>query len=228
MKKLILSIFFIASLKAFSQEKDFGVWSSAELGYEVIDDLDVSVSPELRWDQNVTRLRNRQIDFKAKYKLPSDIFFVAAYRVGGIQRNSGWQERKRIQMGGGVKYKMNDFVGTFTTRFQRAVSERTRTRDADLNTNWRNKFAITYKGIKKFDVGVSYEFFHGTQEGEFLDWQDWRFVIEGEYKINKRNYISAGFLVQNEFQIGVDQRDRVLFFGYRHEIKRPSKKDKQK
>ena len=56
-----------------------------------------------------------------------------------------------------------------------------------------------------------------------LDWIDWRWVLEGEYKLGGGHYVSIGYLVQNEFRTGPDNRDRVLLFGYKYVLK---KKDK--
>jgi hypothetical protein len=92
----------------------------------------------------------------------------------------------------------------------------TRSRDADFNSNFRNKLSIAYSGIRKFTPGISYELFHGLSDGDFLEWQDWRFVIDGEYKINKRNFIGIGYLIQQELRPGIDQRDRVVLLSYKY------------
>jgi hypothetical protein len=209
-------VFFVEYLCA--QEVDNGLWLSPSVEYRGIKKLELTVAPELRWDEDISRLRTRQVDLKARYDFKKGYFAGLSLRIGAIQRNSGWQPRQRIQLNGGKRWKPGDFRIGYTTKVQFTFSGQTRTRDADLNSNFRNKLAVSYAGIKKFTPGISYELFHGLSGRDFLELQDWRFVIEGEFKINKRNYVGLGYLLQQEIQRGIDQRDRVILISYKHII----------
>jgi hypothetical protein len=213
---LFIFLFFFESVHA--QEVDRGLWLSPSLEYRGLKKVDLEIAPELRWDQDVTRLRTRQIDLKGRYNFKKGYFAGLSFRIGAIQRNSGWQPRQRIQFNGGKRWKPGDFRIGYTTKVQFTFSGQTRTRDADLNSNFRNKLAVSYAGIKKFTPGISYELFHGLSDGDFLELQDWRFVIEGEYKINKRNSVGLGYLLQQEIVTGIDQRDKVIVISYQHII----------
>lgn len=209
---------FLIHTIANAQEIDRGLWLNPSLVYKGLKKVDLELSPELRWDQDVTRLRTRQVDLKARYDLKKGYFAGLSLRLGAIQRNSGWQPRQRIQLNGGKKWKPGDFRIGYTTKIQFTFSGQTRTRDADLNSNFRNKLSLNYAGIKKFTPGISYELFHGLSDGAFLELQDWRFILEGEYKINKRNSIGLGYLLQQEIRTGIDQRDKVILLSYQHII----------
>lgn len=198
-----------------AQETDFGLWLNPAIEYKGLKKVDLELSPELRWDQDISRLRSRQVDLKGKYNFKKGYFLGVSFRLGAIQRNSGWQSRQRIQLNGGKKWKPGDFRIGYTTKVQFTFSGKTRTRDADLNSNFRNKLSIGYSGIKKFTPEVSYELFHGLSNGEFLELSDWRFILEGDYKINKQHFIGLGYLVQQEIQRGIDQRDNVLLIKYK-------------
>jgi hypothetical protein len=205
-----------------AQEQDFGSWINASVEYEAWKDLELSLSPELRWDENVTRLRNVQSDFGVQYKLKKDYNTGVVVRVGHVQRDSGWQGRRRIQFFVGKKWKIvKDLDVSFKTRVQFSASQQTSTRDADLNSNWRNKISVSYDGIKKTTFTAGYEFFHGIQRSEFLEWQDWRLSLDVERKINKRNFVSLGWIVQTEFTTPRVRRDNILVLSYKFVV--PSK-----
>lgn len=122
----------------------------------------------------------------------------------------------------GVNYqrKWNDFIFSVTSRVQRGKTEETLIREADLNNNWRNKIEAKYKGLKKIDIALYFELFHSLLRVNRFELTDYRWVLEGEYKINKSNYISLGYLIQNEFRTGPDGRDRVLVFAYKHVLRK--------
>lgn len=206
----------------WSQEQDFGSWVNASVEYEAWKGVDLSFTPELRFDENLSRLRNMQADVGAQYKINKTYNTGAVLRVGQVQRDSGWQGRQRIQLFVGGKWKiMKDLDFSYKSRVQFAFDQQSRTRDADLNSNIRNKFGISFDGIKKTKLSASYEFFHGIQRGEFLEWQDWRLAFEVERKLNKRNFISVGWIVQTEFTTPRVRRDNILVLSYKFVV--PSK-----
>jgi hypothetical protein len=219
---LIALLFVLMSQQTRAQEQDFGTWMNASVEYEAWKDLELSLGPELRWDENVTRLRNVQSDFGVQYKLKNDYSTGVVVRIGQVQRDSGWQGRRRIQFFVGKKWKIvKDLDVSFKTRVQFSSSQQTSTRDGDLNSNWRNKISVSYDGIKKTKFTAGYEFFHGIQRAEFLEWQDWRLSLDVERKINKRNFVSLGWIVQTEFTIPRVRRDNILVLSYKFVV--PSK-----
>ncbi|MFY7707346.1 MAG: DUF2490 domain-containing protein [Flavobacteriales bacterium] len=223
MRHFITALLCFSILSVFSQNKDFGIWTSGNFTYKPSKKLDFSVLPEFRWDQNVTRFRTRLIDFRGRYDITDEWTGILVYRFAGTQRNSGWQPRRRFQLGISYKFKYDEFTFSITSRVQRGRRLETATRDADLNNSWRNKLEATYKGLKKLGLSISYEFFHSLMEVNRLDWTDWRWVLEGEYKLGGGHYVSMGYLVQNEFRTGPDNRDRILLFGYKYVLKKKNK-----
>lgn len=186
--------------------------------YKASKKIDLSLGPQLRWDQDVSRLRNRILDLDADYDLPDGYKVGVSYRIAGVQRNSGWQQRQRIQLGGSKTWKEGDFRFAYQSRIQFSFDKANERRDPDQNSNFRNKLKAEYKGVDDFTFGTTFEFFHGLKTGEFLIWQDWRLVFFGEYKVNKDFDIKLGYLVQNQFQPGIDNRDRVLVFGFSYSL----------
>ena len=214
MKALFMGLALLLSVTVGGQVRDFGMWMSASGNAEIVDDLSLSVTPELRWDQQVTRLRNRFVDLKLKYKLKGDFFVVGAFRFGGVQRNSGWQPRRRIQFGAGYKWKMNDFTLTYISRFQFSFDVATVNRDADQNSNWRNKIDVNYRGVKKTPIGYSLEFFHGLNSADLLEFQDWRMIWSVGRKLTKQHTVELGYLLQKDRTTFPDEIDNIILLSY--------------
>ena len=84
----------------------------------------------------------------------------------------------------------------------------------------RNKFGVKYEGVKKYTFSTSYEFFNSVALVNRLEWQNWRWTIEAERKLNKRNFISLGYLIQKDLKSSVPASDFVVLVGYKHIFKK--------
>lgn len=83
MKPILIVVLLFSTLLGYSQEKDFGIWTSGTFQYKYSKKLDFAVTPELRWDRNVTRWRTRLIDFKTKYEFSEGWSAIGVVRIGG-------------------------------------------------------------------------------------------------------------------------------------------------
>lgn len=217
---VVITLIFIllVNLNADAQNKDFGVWTGGTFKFKASKKIDLSLSPELRWDQNVSRLRNRILDFGVDYDLPDGFEVGATYRISGVQRNSGWQQRQRLQLGGAKTWKLEDFRIAYKSKVQFSFDKATIKREADQNSNFRNKLEVEYKGLKKIDLGSSIELFHGLRSDEFLEYQAWRWVLSAQYKVSKDVDLKLSYLVDNELNIGVDDRARIIALGFSYDL----------
>jgi hypothetical protein len=166
----------------------------------------------------VSRWRNRILDLGLEYDLPNGYKVGVTYRISGVQRNSGWQQRQRLQLGGAKTWKANDWRLTWQPRVQFAFDKANERRDADQNSNLRNKFRAEYKGLNDIDVGTSYEFFHGLNAGEVLEWQNWRWTLYAQYKVSKDLNVSLSYIVDHTFRRAIDHRDRILAIGFGYDL----------
>lgn len=221
LRNLFLYILFLIPFLGLSQEKDAGLWSGIGLSYEVNKKLEVSVSPELRLEENLSRISSAFCDFGAEYKLGSGFSASATYRIGGRNRIDFYQTRQRLQLGLGYKWKFENFSISYALKYQASIQGAlSGESDADFVTIIRNKVGVKYDGFKKYSLSSSFEFFNSASEENRLEWQNWRSTTEVERKINKRNFVSLGYLIQKDLISSVPSMDFVVLVGYKHIFKK--------
>lgn len=203
-----------------AQEKDLGLWSGATFEYEVNDRLDLKLSPEIRFEENISRLGNAFGELSGSYKLTERISASATYRFGQRNKLDYFQLRQRLQFELGYKYKLENWTLGYAVRYQKTLQGNFSDSDPDFETVLRNKFSIKYTKIKKTDISAGWEFFHDGETEGGLAWQNWRATIEVERKLNKRNYFSLGYLIQKDLVSSVPSLDYVILVGYTHIIKK--------
>lgn len=218
----------LVAQQACAQYRDAGAWTEGTLGVEYGKKWEFAAVPEMRFDENWSRLSRAFVDLGAQYKLNK--FWSAGVVVrSGMAENDGFYEwRNRVQLGLGLRYKMGDWTLHYSPRWQMALTSISGF-DADISTNLRNKFQIKYGGFKDWDVATGYEFFHSTSAFQFGTWQNWRWTTQVAYELNKRRSISAGYLVQKRLTGSPQQIDYVVLVGYKYvwNIKKHDKEKKE-
>lgn len=230
---MFVRLFFFLFLAAinvhlYAQDNDFGWWMNAELDYSYNKDLSFSIAPELRFNENATQLRTYFTDFGVQYDVQKNFFIAGTLRWGAVLRRGNYLSRRRIQLGAGHKWKGDNWTATFLSRVQLGFTGIRSEGEVDLNSNWRNRFSFKYTGLKKLDLLTSYEFFHGIDAMEFLQWQNWRWQLKGEYKVKKQHFVTLGLLMQRDMDGRTPENHFVLLTGYRYELKRAKKTDEKK
>jgi hypothetical protein len=218
----LLSILFIFVYSFLSaQEKDAGLWTGLGFSYDVNKKIEVAVSPEFRFEENVSRIGSVFCDVGVDYKLGNGFFATATYRIGARNRIDYFQTRQRLQLGFGYKWKTEVLTVSYAFRYQASIQGGlSGDSDADFITIIRNKFGVKYEGVKKYTFSTSYEFFNSVALVNRLEWQNWRWTIEAERKLNKRNFISLGYLIQKDLESSVPATDFIVLVGYKHIFKK--------
>lgn len=217
LRSIIVFCLTVLTIAGYGQYKDAGMWASGQLEYAFNKKTEFSFSPEIRLNENYTRWRNIFSDVSVSYKLQKGLSAEFTYRFG--YRNNvvdGISYRQRLQFGLGYKIKWRDFSFSWLSRYQASVVAAGSDRDADFITNWRNKFSVRFDGVKKYEFSSAFEFFHGQAEGNVLYWQDWRWTGAVERKINKRNYIGVGYLIQKDLTAAIPAYDFVTTLNYKY------------
>jgi len=224
LRNLLVILFVFASCILNAQEKDAGLWTGIGLSYDVNKKIEVSLSPEFRFEENISRIGSLFCDVGADYKLGNGFFATVTYRVGAKNRIDYFQTRQRLQLGFGYKLKTENLTFSYAFRYQASIQGGLSSEsDADFITIVRNKFGVKYEGMKKYTFSTSFEFFNSASQVNRLEWQNWRWAVEAERKLNKRNFVSLGYLIQKDLVSSVPASDFVVLVGYKHIFKK--KKD---
>ena len=201
-----------------AQYNDAGLWADISLSHEVSDRLEVTVSPEIRLDENISRWARCFVDVSAEYSLNKRFSMTAAYR-GGLA-NDGVQvdPRQRLQYGLTIKEKLDDFVFQFQSRIQLSIAGTVGDADADFVTLWRNRAGIKYTGLKRLDLSTSFELFNNASQYNPLELQNWRWIAQATRKITKKQSVAAGYLIQRDFTESPLETDYVILLSYKVEL----------
>lgn len=202
-------------LQMNAQYKDAGVWTEATFAIEKGKRWEFAAVPELRFDENWSRLSRAFVDMGAQYKVNKTISASAVLRSGWADNDGFMEWRNRLQLGLGFRMKWNDWSLNYAPRWQVALAAGGAD-DVDIATNLRNRFQLKYGGIKDWDFSSAYEFFHSTGQYDFLTWQNWRWTTQAAYELNKRRSISAGYLIQRRLLGSPQRMDFVVLVGYKY------------
>lgn len=214
----------ISSFVCFAQYKDAGMWTDATFVSAINKKLDLAFSPEIRLNENITRISRIFADLGLQYKLNKHVQASLTSRTGFAQLTDVYQARQRFQFGVGYKIKLHDFSFAITTRWQLATRANTPENDPDLITTIRNKIAVKYSGMKKMDFSTSFELFNKSNLYNSFALQNWRWVASAERKLNKRNFLSIGYLIQKSMLVSPQEIDFVVLVSYQHNLNWKKKK----
>ncbi len=191
---------------------DVGV--SRELG----DRFELTVSPELRLDENLSRWSRLFADASLEYKYNKHISLSAAYRGGVGNDGVHIDGRHRMQYGLGLKQKWNDWTFQYQSRVQFALNAAWSDADVDFNTTWRNRITVKYGGLKKTDLAAAYETFNAVSAYQEMAFTNWRLTAQLTRKINKKQSASIGYLIQRDLTESPQHIDFVILLSYKVEL----------
>jgi hypothetical protein len=220
----LLLLCLIWSAYGFGQFKDAGLWTSFSLKGDINKKLSFGITPELRLNENISQVARAFVDYGAQYKLHKYLFATATWRGGQANTGEYFETRRRLQLGLGTRHKTDLFAFSFQSRWQLSSNPNRAETDIDFTTTWRNKIAVKYTAVKKTDFSTSFELFHREGRVSTLELTDWRWTASVERKINKRNFIEIGYLIQKNIVESPQEIDYVVLLSYTVELDLKKKK----
>ena len=223
----LLFFVFFTSIMFAQNMNDAGLWNTFSFSGDIKDltpwkdpkifkDWSVHVDPEMRFDENISRLYGYFADFGTEKKWSKYFLTSVEYRLGAKREESWYNLKTRWSMGGQLTLPIKDFKLSSTTRYQFAKAL---TSDVDMKSTWRQKVSLEYSGWKNFGIQMSHElFFLPISLGN----TNWRSQVSLKYKIDKSNALSVGYLVQRDLTTA--DMDFIILTGYKWEFNK--KKDK--
>ena len=226
-KSIALFFLFVASFAFAQNVNDAGMWNAFSFSGDIKDltpwkdpkifkDWSIHVDPEMRYDENISRLYGYFADLGTDKKWSKYFLTSVEYRLGARREENWYNLRTRWSLGAQVSLPFKDFKFSATTRYQVA---KVITTDLDLKSTWRQKISMEYSGWKNLGIQMSHELFLLPIS---LSNTNWRSQISLKYKIDKSKGISLGYLVQRDLTNA--DMDFVILTGYKWEFNK--KKDK--
>ena len=214
----ILVVLLLCVSRLCAQTKDAGLWIDAGLSRELGERFELSVSPELRLAENLTRWSRLFADASLEYKYNKHVSLSAAYRGGAGNDGVHVDGRHRMQYGLGLKHKLDDWTFQYQSRIQFAINAAWSDADVDFNTTWRNRISVKYGGLKKTDLATSFEIFNAVSAYQQLAWTNWRWMAQVTRKISKKQSAALGYLIQRDLTESPQHLDFVFLLSYKVEL----------
>lgn len=216
-----ISLFFLVLFLVFkmnAQTADAGLWVDASLSRELTDNLNLTLSPEIRLDENMSRWARGFFDLGAEYRVSKRVSMSATYRGGWANDGVHIDSRQRVQYGVSAKDKRGDFVLQYQTRFQASLSGAASDADADFVSVWRNRAGVKYTGLKRLDVSTSFEVFNSVSSYTPFALENWRWMFQATRKISKKQSATVGYLIQRDLTESPQEIDYVILLSYKVDL----------
>lgn len=201
-----------------AQTKDAGLWMDVGFSQEVGERFELTFNPEIRFDENLTRWSRLFADAAIEYKHNKRISLSATYRAGVANDGVYIDGRHRVQYGLSLKQKWNDWTVHYQSRLQFALNAAWSDADVDFNSTWRNRVALKYGGLKKTALATSYEVFNSVSAYQNLAFTNWRWTAQIARKINKKQSIALGYLIQRDLTESPQHLDYVFLLSYKVDL----------
>lgn len=219
MKFISVGILVILVFHGFSQEKDFQIWSSFEIGTKLNKKIGISFEEELRFDNNSTQLSKYYSQPGITFKFSKQISAGIAYRfIQQYKTNRTISTRHYYIAEISYDNKFNRFKYKTRCRYVSKYSAQKTEETIIIPANYiRQKFDLSYnvKGLP-LNPFVSFEVFFPLNNpfGNFPD--NCRTAIGAEYDITKKQSVSISFL--NDLEINVENPMNAYVLALKYKI----------
>jgi hypothetical protein len=191
-------------LPAFSQEQDFGVWSTLHLDKTLSDRWKFSIEEELRLKENCSQVNSYFTDLGVAYKYNKHFSVGVYYRyIRESEKELYFSSTQRFYTDLSFKYKFRRFDFTFRSRFQASRFERFFSENPKPPQEYnRNKISVSYN-IRKLPLSpyISSEMFCQLNNRAGNEIDKWRHTAGIEYKVSRQAEVSVYFMIQRQVHV---------------------------
>jgi long-subunit fatty acid transport protein len=215
---ILVGIFAIKHTQA--QVNDAGLWLNANAEKELSKKVNVALSGELRYNENISELGAGLFDAGLVYKFNKHLKFSANYRFAlKRQLNNEYNSYHRYFFDLTYKYNLKPFSFQFRTRFQSAYSE-IGNRDGIFASDFysRNKITVKYGLKKKIDLCGSLELFSPLWNKQNIFRDEARYTFGVEYQINKKQRLDVYYMIQREYEVKNPLTEYIIGLSYNIEF----------
>ena len=209
---ICLATFFIFLTEAITAQKEnYGTWTSIGL-QKKMDKWNFEAETELRTICYVELINRWSLGLNADYDLLKNLKIGAGYQFLNVldKKYSNYQFRNRFNMSATGKIKLNDFTFSLRQRVQVTQKDESNRIDDDGNIDyykvnpewsWRNRLETKYNIPHcKVTPGVSVESFYQLNNPDGNSFENLRYILSFDYKINKKNNIAFYSLVNSALE----------------------------
>ena len=213
---IFLSRFFFSTHPGTAQVNDAGLWTSVNVEKKIISRLTVSLTEELRFNENISELGTAFTEIGADYKFNKFVSFGASYRFIQKRRvDDFYSLRHRYNMDLSLKYKIKKIGITLRERFQTQYSDVNTSENGKVPERYlRNKLTLKYDLDKKYMPFISAELFYQLSNPRGNEFDNVRYAAGFDYEINKRMSASLFYIINKEFNVNDPWTEYIIGTGF--------------
>ena len=221
---LTLTVLFFATISLNAQKTtDFGAILRLEGGEELNDNWSYGVKEDLRFDNDFSQFSRSKTSIWFDYKLQR---YGLKFGIGGeyIIKYTGkhiYRDRVRFFVNASYKYEYRNWEFGYRTRFlMMQNNEETGYYNNAWNYYWRNRLQVSYhRRFSRFKYTLSGELYSEINKDRRLQLDNLMFEGDVEYRLTRRQYLSAFIRDYRDIFIESDQI-RMIYFGIGWKLKR--------
>jgi hypothetical protein len=202
---LLFFIILILSIPLSAQQKDTELWTGASIDIPIWDGLSIEPGEQIRIDEGISHLKSAITDLSIKYKISKYFKVSTTYRLYVKPE----LPNHAFYLSGYFKYNFNPLELTYKLTYKKKFEE-----DNQTEEHIRNKLTLEYdldKWIKPF---AAYELFYrlNYKKGDRFD--NYRFYLGFNIKINKDHEIQVYYLREEEINMKNPKRSDIIGLFY--------------
>jgi hypothetical protein len=227
-KLLILFLLLIIYRNSFAQSENFGTWTSISIDKK-LDKWSVEAETELRTIYYFRLIDRWSLGLNADYSLNKYLKLGVGYQfMNALDYDDDYVKsyfiRNRLNLSATGKIKWNDFSFNLRERIQFTHKEDRVQTDGtidDYNVNpawaWRNRFQLEYNIPNcKITPAFSVESFYDLNNPDGNSFDNIRYILSLDYKINKHNHIDIYGVINSELNSDDATGKYILGISYKH------------
>lgn len=201
---------------------DFGAIIRLEAVEELNDNWSLAAKEDLRFNNDISQFSRSKFSLGFDYKLPR---YGLKFGIGGeyIIKYTGkhiYRNRYRYFVNASYKYEYRNWEFGYRTRFLIMQNDD----EAGYYNNafyyyWRNRLQVTYqRRFSRFKYSLSGELYSEINKDRQLQLDNLMFEGDVEYRLTRRQYLSAFIRDYRDIYIESDQI-RTIYFGIGWKLK---------
>jgi hypothetical protein len=173
---------------------DVQVWTAAGASLFPSKRLELTIEPQVRFDENASRVSATFLDTGLQYRIVKWLRLGVGYRPGYERDGSGYMVlRHRLNADARTRFEINPFRIGYRLRLQEQI--RPSSRD-QYRTTLRNLIDLSYRGWKQWTPGLSVELFHALGDFDGIELDKIRFTVGTRYRIQKQQDLEVFYGVE--------------------------------
>jgi predicted porin len=223
---LFLATCFWWPLTSHGQQEDAGLWTNFSLQKDFGKDFSLTLSEELRLNENMTELGTVFTEISADYKLFKGFKAGLAYRyILKRQVEDYYSKRHRIVIDLSYRYKFDRLSLSIRERFNQQYSDVYSSETGMVPVNFtRTRLRVDYEIKKSVSVFTSGEWFFEMESMDEFFYDNFRFVIGSEYAFNKRHAVEISYIINQEYNVKNELTSYIVGLAYKFTLPDKSKK----